>query len=166
MEFFKFKKDIPFIDGISAPFGSWDRKWEAAKKAEEKANKHILTFPKWFPGILSQMEVHTNWAYEADVNGKILSRKFGLEWIAIDGQLRIHHVWGMTMLIHSLRSDIKTWLKLRKSPNAYNTKFWRRHLEDSINRMEWSKAEWWRIWSGNVAKFLLKHSPKESLDNI
>lgn len=154
------KDAVPFIDGNTAPFGSFDRGWQAAKKAEAKVNKQICQFPKWFPGILSGMKIRTDWVYHADDQGKITSRHFGLHWITQEG---IIHMWGMRMLIFSLRTDIRNWKELRRNPNdAYA----RNRLKDTIRRKEWPDAEWWRILSAAFASFLLKHSPSVPPKNV
>lgn len=156
------KAAIPFIDGLTAPFGSFNRGWEAAKRAEAKTNKHLLTFPKWFPGVFSQMEVHTNWTYHANDNGEITKRHFGLHWIHFDpkSNLRTIHMWGMRMLKYSIYCDLRAWWALRRDP----TSGWHRNqLEDTVKRMEWRDPEWWRILSGKFAKFLLKCLPEKPL---
>lgn len=143
----------PFIDGNNAPFGSFNRKWNAEKRAEEKANKHIFTFPKWLWKPLNGMKVYTNWVYDADYDGNIKNRNFGLKWIRIDG---VYHLWGMRMLWYSIRQDLRHWIVLRKNPYC---KISRRELQETIKQATYPNPEWWRIWSAKFAKFLLKHSP-------
>jgi len=156
----KKEKDlVPFIDGIDSPFGSFNRSWQAEKKAENKANKHIFTFPKWFPGILSKMEVHTNWRYTANYDGKITSRKFRLSWIKIEKGFRTYHIWGMRMLIYSLKGLFKAWWSIKKNPNdgwAYKS------INDDINIIKLENPEWWRIVSAKVAIVLLKTLPLQT----
>lgn len=155
------KDAVPFIDGISAPFGSFDRGWATAKKAEAKANKKLFTFPKWFPGVLSEMEVHTAWTFQADDQGKITSRHFGLNWLRLDirggYRARIYHNWGMSMLIYCIKSNYRLWKNLRKNPKDT---YARRDLESNVKQKDWHKPEWWRHCNSAMSAFLLKHAPK------
>ena len=70
----------------------------------------------------------------------------------------IYHNWGMHMLKYCVRNDLRMWWRLRKDPNQ---SWYRKELTNSIDNMKWENAAWWRIWNGNFAKFLLKHSPPE-----
>jgi hypothetical protein len=147
------RKAIPFIDGNDAPFGSFDRGEHAANAANKKANTQICTFPKWFPGILSGMEVWWNWVYHADYDGKITGRSFGLQWIKIDGPHRLVHMWGLRMLKFSIRGALRAWWGCIKNPES--TWYLNELKQDAKKIDEWRDPEWWRIWSGYFAKFLL-----------
>jgi hypothetical protein len=151
---------IPFIDGLSAPFGSFNRGFDAAKKAEEKVNTTICTLPTWLWKPLDGMEIRWNWSYSADENGNLTGRHFGLHWLRREVRngyvSQIYHNWGWHMFCFSIKQDFRAWLGLRKNPNAT---YLRNHLVDTTKRMQWDNADWWRIWSGRVAKLLLKFLP-------
>jgi hypothetical protein len=154
------RASIPFIDGLSAPFGSFNRGWDAAKQAEEKANTLICTLPTWLWKPLGGMKIYKNWVYHANDDGKIDSRSFELKYIRKDG---CWHNWGWHMLCFSIKQDFRAWQGLRKNPNAT---WFRSNLKGTVKRMEWKDAEWWRKMSGKVAKFLLNHVPPAPPKNV
>lgn len=151
---------IPFINGLNAPFGSFNRGWDAVKQAEEKSNIYWFTLPNWLWKPLGGMKIHWNWSYRSNEDGEITGRKFGLQYIRKDG---VWHNWGWNMFCFSLRNDFRAWWELRKNPGA---SWSRNELKGTVERMEWKNAEWWRILSGCVAKFLLKHVPPAPPKNV
>jgi len=141
---------IPFIDDNDAPFGSFQRKCnvEIYKKDE---NKHLCTFPCW---PLKGWKVRSNYSYQSNEDGDILSRKLKLEWIRPDGCI---HIWGYRMVLYGLRQVVYNWKMLRKDTS---NSFARSNLEDVIRRKSWPRAEWWRKVNAFFAKVALKHASR------
>jgi len=146
---------INFADNNNAPFGSFQRccNVEVYKKDE---NKLLVTLPLWFPGVLSGMKIRSRWIYKSNYNGDILSRKLGFDYITKKG---IYHCWGLRMLWYGLRLNMISWSAIKKNPND---KWMRERLEDSANRGNWDRAEWWRKINAKIAGFMLNHSPENN----
>jgi len=146
------KRTIPFINGNDAPFGSFQRKMniEVYKHDEDV---HLVTLPIFFPNVFSGMKIRKRYHYEADFDGNITKRRIKFEYITKDG---IVHMWGMKMLIFSVKRNFKAWRYLCENPNSTT---YRRELKHSVERSDWPKAEWWRKVSGKLAALFLYLSP-------
>ena len=144
-------EQIPFIDNNDAPFGTFQRKTNVTicKKNE---NKTLVTLPKWFPGVLSGMEIRSRWCYKSNENGDILKRKLHFDYLRKKGDGQVYHQWGMNMLIFCLKGLFKQWKDLRKNPDD---KFAIRELRGDIERGTWKNAEWWRKWNATFAYIIL-----------
>ena len=143
-------KDISWINGNDAPFGSFQRQCnvEVYKKDE---NRTLFTIPdwKWLP--LHGWRCNSKWIYKSNENGDVLSRKMKLEWVTREN---VVHMWGMYMMMYSLKQTYKAWKQLGED----STRPWCiNELRDTVKRSSWPKAEWWRKVAAVFAKISLKH---------
>ena len=130
--------------------GTFQRKCnvEIYKKDE---NRTLFTMPNWKWLPLHGWHCNSRWQYTSNENGDVLKRKMKLEWITREGFI---HVWGMHMLVYSLKCDYQAWKQLGEDP----TRIWCVNtLKDTVRRRQWPDAEWWRKMSAFFAKLALKH---------
>jgi len=130
---YPFDKGIQFIDNNDAPFGTFQRKMNVEARKKDK-NFTLLKF--W------RIRIDVKYQYDADENGKILSRKRKYDiYTRAKGGGWIHYISGLHMFFWVL----KEFYRFRKYylEDSDPSPWTREQVLKQYEGYEWDKR-WWR----------------------